>query len=374
MFDYEIPNLVDYYSDIVNFFIIIMVIIYSYEKKFLDKGLSIYLFLSSITCFIFNYLIFDWTFFPDQNKYRLISSSIREEIFFGYSPDNAPSKVQYFTGLFYSIVPIPFIETINSLSFSNKLLFTIFIVFVSYKKLIPKNYYVFFVFFPSVLLYSSLSLKDNLVLILVLLIIYFTIFNYLLRALLLSLILLTIKIPTGSLVLVFYLLYIYFFSFKEKYFKSKLFFVLIFVLFITILLLDTILYRVNFHSFTFWEQGGYVGDFKEILSLTELILAIVINAFSAFFLPINYDGSVLKLLLMIENLMFLLILIVLFKKYYLILLNKFNFWFLYLVCSYSVFNIIVSNPGTFARYKYPFTVSLVFAIFCELKKKKYKNK
>ena len=374
MFDYDLPSRLAYYSDIFNFLIILLVLIYSKEKKIISNELTLYLFVSSIFCFVLNYIIFDWSFFPDQNKYRILSSSIRQDLFLDFKITKAPSISQYFSGLIFSIIPIPFIETINSLSFSNKLLFVISIIFFVRQKIITKNYYLFFIFFPSVLLYSSLSLKDNLVMIFLFFIIYFIVYKKYFNAFLLVIVLSFFKMATGLFTLIFLFLHIYFFSKGEKYFYHKLFSILLLGIILVNLFIDPILNRINFHTSTFYEQGNFEGNFIKINNSFELFYRFVISVISAFLLPVNLEGSILRALLMFENILFLIVLVLFVNKYYSKIKTKFNFWILYLVFNYGIFNLIVSNPGTFGRYKYPISIALIFAILCEVKKKKLDEK
>lgn len=374
MFYYDLPSRLSYYSDIFNFLIIILVLIYAKEKKIISSELTLYLFISSIFCFVLNYIIFDWYFFPDQNKYRVLASTIRQDLFLDFQITKAGSLSQFYSGLIFSIIPIPFIETINSLSFSNKLLFIISIIFFVNQKIITKNYYLLFIFFPSVLLYSSLSLKDNLVMLFLFFIIYFVIYKKYFTALTLAIILSLFKLATGIFVIIFLFLYIYFFSKGEKFFYHKLFAILLIGTILVNLFIDPILNKINFHAFNFYEQGNFEGNFTEINNFSELLYSFIISAISAFLLPVNLEGSLLRFLLMLENILFILILILLVKKYYPVIKTKLNFWLFYLFFNYGIFNLIVSNPGTFGRYKYPISIAVLFAILCEVKKKKIDEK
>ena len=250
---YVEPSLISYYADVANFLIILIIILYFKEKKIVSIKLFYYLILSLLACFVFNFIIFEWTYFPDQNRYFQITAKIRDQLHNFDIKASTGSSYQFYTSLSLSLIPLPFIETINSLSFFNKLIFILFIVFAYNKKIIKDENLILFIFFPSILLYSSLSLKDNVIFVLSLWTIYSIINRDSLRAILLICLLIAVKVLSGLLFLIFFIAYKILFSETGRK-TSFLFNIIIMSLFVLIMLQIykvPVLEKINIHMFNF---------------------------------------------------------------------------------------------------------------------------
>lgn len=376
MNSYVDPSFISYYADVVNFLIILFLIFYLLEKKIINLNLFWYLVLSLFSCFLFNIILFDWVIFPDQNKYFGISQKIRDQLIYFDVEAETGSSYQFFSGLFFSFIPLPYIETINSLSFFNKLIFVIFTVFIYHKKIIKDEYLILFIFFPSVLLYSSLSLKDNIIYVVSLLAIYNIINGNNLRTILLLLILTAIKLINGLLLIAFYIMYKFlFYTYRKDNFKINFTFLILISSIAIYFFSGQILEVVNRHMFNFYEEainkGNMTASLNYINSFSNLVYTLFVNSIGAFFTPI-FDlnrNLFLRLILVIENIIFIFVLINLFKNYFKKIEDSFIFWFSYLLLNYGIYNLLFFNPGTLGRYKYPITLGFIFAILCEIRKK-----
>ena len=136
----------------------------------------IWISLCSLSPFFINHFFMEWWYMPDQVKYFRGAQMVRElniDIF------TRIHEVGKFTVILPSIIfglfPIPFIETINSIGFINKCLLGLTTIYLFHKQIINKITFYFINIWPSVFLYSSLSLKDNLSLVLSILFVYFVI-------------------------------------------------------------------------------------------------------------------------------------------------------------------------------------------------------
>ena len=383
MYIYETPELHGYIADINNYLILVFLLFYFLYKKSITKFQFNCLLVSTTFCFLCNYLFFDFYTFPDQNKYFGGADRVRDE-FHGYLFYNTPfldkfqAVSQLTPSIIFAIIPMPFVETINSLSFFNKFIFICFIIFFIKNKIISDKNIILFVFYPSILLYSSLSLKDNIVLISVVLSIYFLINNKIKISSLFLLILLGTKPYVGFFTLYFFSLYLIFKKF-DIYLKNNYFIKFISILILQLLIVhfffgDIIIQKINHHIFTFWEQGNEEGNYIYYENLDNLYLDVPKNMLYGLF-ELNYDYlNTARIILLIENSFTILIIIFLFKKYYKILGNKLTFWFMYFMITNTIFSFIVTNPGTFGRYKYPILFAFVFATLFELKKYYYEKK
>ena len=76
----------------------------------------------------------------------------------------------------YALVPIPFIDNIRSLGFSNKFLLILMIASIYSNKIRKDNFIIFvLILYPSIIFYSSVGLKDTLVLITMIFLAYYII-------------------------------------------------------------------------------------------------------------------------------------------------------------------------------------------------------
>ena len=162
---------------------------------------------------------------------------------------------------------------------------------------------------------------------------------------------------------------------KKEYFKRNFIFLGVICLIITSLYQDIFLEKVNFHMYNLHEEaakdGTEIQSFNSINNIGEFIFKFISSSVGAFFNPVleinkNY---LLRLVLVFENIVFILVLVSLFKKYFKKIEDKFIFWFSYLLLNYGIFNMLLFNAGTFGRYKYPITLAFIFAILCEIKEK-----
>ena len=152
MFFYDIPNLLA----------IIIVVSVSFRIGLVPLWLSFFLILFSFTPFFLNDVFFPATYMPDQFQYFEATQRLRD---FNLEPiDNSNLKTNVSNWLLATI-PLPYIETINSLGFFNRLIATILIIWLYSSKNLRGWPLLLILFYPSFLLYSSLALRDTLVLV-----------------------------------------------------------------------------------------------------------------------------------------------------------------------------------------------------------------
>ena len=179
-----------------------------------------------LTPFFINGGIINWTQFPDQSKYLLYTSEIRSNLLLGKSifqsnfgfdlnftdPDFQVdlqflnSKVKLSTA-FFAFSPLISIETFKSIGFVNRAIFIITLFFFIKKTDLPFYVKLFFILSPSLIVYSSVSLRDNLVLITLIWSLYFFLKKYYFRLIISCVIIFFIKIQSFAiLILVFYII------------------------------------------------------------------------------------------------------------------------------------------------------------------------
>ena len=170
--------------NIINYLCIVLILYIFYINKKINLLLLIIFSLSSITPFLMEY-IYPSSSMADVYIYYFLVDHLRD-LNFDYS-----SRVEYFTGpehplikqaysydlfkgdykfdpsfnaaLILSLIPIPFIVSTASLGFTNKLVYILTIIYLKNKKSLHDISLLVFLFFPSLLFYTSVGLKDTLV-------------------------------------------------------------------------------------------------------------------------------------------------------------------------------------------------------------------
>ena len=95
----------------------------------------------------------------DQYLYSSILQDLRNFNFFTHQDPKVT-----LTTFILSLLPLPFAETIKSLGFFNRYLFLILFLWLYSKKFLSGMPLFFILFYPSLVFYTSLSLRDPIVL------------------------------------------------------------------------------------------------------------------------------------------------------------------------------------------------------------------
>ena len=255
------------------------------------------------------------------------------------------------------------------------------IIFLSFKKNIPLNLKLFLIFSPSLTMYSSVSLREILILFVMVFLTYFLLNKKYYKVILLTLFLSLIKIQNLVLVYTPYLIGI-----SINRIKNLPTFYLI--TFISILLfyfnLNYIFFTINKISFGFFSET--YGAYQSVFS-NEHFVKINLNNF----LPIIFDNikrfilspypnirSIPEVVIFFEN-------IVIFSFYYRLLFYKFFkksrakkilifYWLVTLLIVVAMYSLVSFNDGTVHRYKIIILTYILIAYNLYLSKKKFNFK
>ena len=149
-FLYELINL------LVVFSILYIVLIYL-KLDILKSGILI---MHLMAIFLLNDVLFPSSYMSDQFSYVKVTQVIREK---GFSPSHPLLSMLGLSGSLFALAPIPFIISVRSIAMVNFLIILFLFVFLK-KKRISNNAVDFFsLLYPSLLLYSSLALRDTII-------------------------------------------------------------------------------------------------------------------------------------------------------------------------------------------------------------------
>ncbi|MEL0638718.1 hypothetical protein V6259_18445 [Marinomonas sp. TI.3.20] len=350
--------------DLPNFIAIILVVFVSYRIKAIPSWLALILGVSAILPFLINNVLFPAKYMPDQFKYFDMVQCIRSLD----SNCHAYSKTVGNASWFLSFVPLPFVETIKSLGFYNRFIVTSLIIWLYSKKDLRGMSLFVLIFYPSFLLYSSLSLRDPLITCFMLISVIFLIDGKTVKSILFGVPLFFLKFQNFFLIVLF--VFFYLLRKKSSIIYRFRYFLYAFSILIFIPFMQELIHLLDFYrKAMFVENGGDISQYTQIGDVYGFFLLGLQSA--PFFLmkPLPWEAnSMLQFIQSLENVVLFLFLVVFFYKSY-----KFDkymtvTWFFYLLISMTIYGLVVFNYGTAVRYKFPFIICVVVGLSYDLYK------
>ena len=351
MFFYDIPNILA----------VLIILFATYRMSLIPTWLFFFLGLFAFTPFILNDVLFSARYMPDQFQYFSNVQKLRHLDF------NLVTNVKLWISTWMlAIIPLPYVETIKSLGFFNRLIASSIIIWLyAYKKL--RGWPLLFIlFYPSYLLYSSLSLREALVFMFMIMSVIFFLENRRLSALFVAAPLFIIKFQNFFLIIVFFVIHLCFtkgsFFFKYRY----LFIICIITALVPYIML--IIELLNFYRLALYvEDGGLSDSYVAINTFSDFII-IAFQSGPYFLLkPLPWEAeNIFQMVQSFENIFIICFLIWLFLKISKIDNGIAIKWLVYIVTAMSIYGLVVYNFGTAARYKVPFILIVVIGMTYEL--------
>ena len=151
--------------DLLNYSILISILYFLFKKKIINKKDLVIYSLFSFSPFLINEVLVSYSVFWDQKRYVLLADSIRDNWFYGnFIPQSNEHIKVLLSSYIFALFPILTFNTINSVAFVNKGIYFLSLIYINSKVKINDTFRIFLLFTPSVLIYSSLSLRDILIL------------------------------------------------------------------------------------------------------------------------------------------------------------------------------------------------------------------
>ena len=275
----------------------------------------------------------------------------------------------------FNFLTIPFVETYKSIAFFNRFLFVVLVYLLYENKIISSLTKYFFLFSPSLILYSSLSLREVLGIVFYILTFYFILEKKFFLTLFFSIICFLIKANYFIVIIIFIFLTFNDLSKSKKYLKYLMFPLLLILIFKYDELISFLdLKRLGYfnENYGYYKNELAVDDYKTSLSLKNLniIYVYLLGLIKIFFSPLNFNFSITNLILFSDTLIFLL----LFKKNLLFIRERDKFIKLFivfiLISILAGIGILVFNYGSLHRYK--LMLLFIFFVGLSLRKKKCK--
>tara|TARA_Y100000310_G_scaffold274853_1_gene291134 strand:- start:64 stop:1089 length:1026 start_codon:yes stop_codon:yes gene_type:complete len=314
---------------------------------------------------------------PDQFRYVRVTQELRNFS----SPSDKLNSTLGLSSLLFSLIPIPFINSVHSIAMMNFLIFLILFIFLRKYKLSSKRVDYFFLIYPSLLLYSSLALRDMIILSFMFLSInVFITKDRIVLSLVFALPLMLLKFQNylmviGGLILFFCLRRA---NFGRYFFLGSLVIIAAFIP-EKIPLVGQLYEKIEWWRFAlFADQYGYNEDliaqmqqYYEPLG-TGLFLIYQIAKYFLYMLlkPLIWEvGNPLQLIQSLENMVIFAMIIWINRQK--VVNEKISQKILFLNCllfvSMAINGLVVFNFGSAVRYKFPFIVIYFVYFFYLLK-------
>ena len=336
------------------------------KKKFGFSNNTLLAFFAS-TCFpflLYGYL-FDINYMNDLKVYKDNIVALREFNFSAIKPSNIKN---YSFVFLYSAVPIPFLDSIIRIGFASKLIYLVFMIYLISSKYIKDNSFALLVliFWPSMILYSSLGLREITIFILI----FFTLKSLIEKKLIIwvftIIILALIKPQNAGILLIISTIYVSIF-----YFKNLFHFFIILILLATywfeesINLFTYMMKTINNYRMVLYEEDGNLENYYELIYNFELLLIFITGAFNFILTPLVWAANnSFQLIQSLENL--IIITLLLFEGYKSYKTNKWITIFIFFSLFFfaGAYGLVSSNLGTIARWRFPMIGATLLLLYC----------
>ncbi|WP_165743735.1 hypothetical protein [Pseudoalteromonas sp. Z9A6] len=340
-----------FFYDLPNFLICVLVVLIAGSLAKLPRNYKLLLLVHCCMPFFLNDFLFSASYMGDQFRYTGAVREIRESFELTSEIGNVANA-----SWILAFIPLPFVETIKSLGFFNKLIFVLMFIFLYKKGVLTRFSAYFLLLYPSILLYTGLSIRDTVIFSCMMLTAYFAVKrNFLLMVLFIAP-LYFIKFQNFFIMLPLFTFLL--FNLGEKGLSLRKGLVILVITFIVLIISFPVAAPLinNLRLAMFREDGGInVGDVALINGIGDFIYMGITSGLYFFVKPLPWEASkVLQLIQSLENIVIMIIVIKLTIHAWRKNMNKLMFWLVLFVASLSIYGLVVFNYGTAARYRFSF--------------------
>ncbi len=353
--------------DLPNLLVCLIVIVAAYLLGKIKAAHALCLVLISFVPLSLNYVLFDPSYMPDQFTYWHMLSAIRD---WSYNSNFYNSRVTE-ASYMYAFLPLPFVETVNSLGFFNK--FLMILIFIWSSAVLKLRGWVlwFLMLYPSLLLYSSLGLRDMMICTFMLLALWSLVQGWYLFTIFCISVLVQIKMQNALIVTLFAVWYVLDRLSHFKFSRQKIAIILASFLTLSYLVFPFLIEKVEYYRLRmFLEDGGKKAEYIPIKGFFEFLYQGAQGIYKALLYPLPWAATnSFQLIQSIENIGIAGLLGVFTWNSYRIIPKQTFMWLLFLLSSLFMYGLVVNNVGTIVRYKLPFIV--VYFIFLSYERVRY---
>lgn len=357
--------------DLPSLFMCLLTILVLGYKFQVSRNYQIVLALHCLLPMFLNDVLFSASYMPDQFKYWLAVNQIRSGEVSFFEALNDPGNVLQ-ASAFFSVLPFPTPVSVLSLGFYNTFLYIV-LFFILYKKNIFTSFSIwFYLLFPSLALYTGLSLRETLILFFMVLAVAYARESKVFKTVLCLIPITLIKFQNFYIVGPIVLLYFIFNVAKKGMGLTKALIIGVIALASLLVSAPIALPLVNkYRVAMFVEDGGDPNDIELISGAGDFVYQGLTSGFYFLSKPLPWEAaSALQLIQSFENLFILGILFLITRQAWRKSPDRLAFWLLFMVLAMSVYGLVVANYGTAVRYRYAFVVMYVLFVCADCKVEK----
>lgn len=357
--------------DLPSLFICLLTILILGYKFQVQRNYQTVLALHCLLPMFLNNVLFSASYMPDQFKYWLAVNQIRSGEVGLFEALSDPGNVLQ-ASAFLSLLPFPAPVSVISLGFYNTFIY-IALFFVLYKKKIFTKFSLwFYLLFPSMALYTALSLRETLILFFMVLAVVYARETKVFKTVLCLIPITLIKFQNFYIVGPIVLLYFIFNVAKKGMGLTKALIIGVIALASLLVSAPIALPLVNkYRVAMFVEDGGDPNDIELISGAGDFVYQGLTSGFYFLSKPLPWEAtSALQFIQSFENLLVLGILFLITRQAWIKSPDRLAFWLLFLALSMSVYGLVVANYGTAVRYRYAFVVMYVLFVCADCKVEK----
>jgi len=350
---FELPSL---------FICLLLIMILGYKFKAAIR----YQFILILHCFlpfVLNDVLFSVSYMPDQLVYWAGVNEIRNgDLSFYEAFSSGKNTLQ--ASAFLSILPFPTPVSPISLGFYNTFIYIALFFILYVKNFFTKVSLWFYLLFPSMALYTALSLRETLILFFMILALVYARESKIFRSIICMIPIYLIKFQNFYIVGPIMLLYFVFNVASKGMSITKAFIIGVIGLTSLLAAAPIALPLINrFRVAMFVEDGGDRNNIELISGVADFVYQGLTSGFYFLSKPFPWEAiSALQLIQSLENVFILGILFLITRQAWKLKPDKLAFWLLFLAFSMSIYGLVVFNYGTAVRYRYPFIIIYVLFV------------
>lgn len=357
--------------DLPSLFICLLLILILGQKYRVSYNFQAMLGLHCLLPMFLNDVLFSASYMPDQFKYWLAVNQIRSGEVGLFEALSDPGNVLQ-ASAFLSLLPFPAPVSVISLGFYNTFIYIV-LFFILYKKNIFTKFSIwFYLLFPSLALYTGLSLRETLILFFMVLAVVYARESKVFKSILCIAPLYLIKFQNFFILGPVVLLYFIFKVAKKGMGVTKALIIGVIALASLLVSAPIALPLVNKYRVSmFVEDGGNPNDIELISGAGDFIFQGLTSGFYFLSKPLPWEAaSALQFIQSFENLFILAILFLITRQAWRKSPDRLAFWLLFMALAMSVYGLVVANYGTAVRYRYAFVVMYVLFVCADCKVEK----
>ena len=369
-----------YIFELANFSALAFLALLVYKLNYINSNSLIAWLAIFFTPLVINYFVISPGMFGDQFEYagevmslKATGTSLETIALFQYAQTNPITLTAKILG----VTPLPNFMTVTSLAFANK--FFLFVTFLWFKRFFSnENEVLLYFLIPSLILYSSMSLRDTLIIVLSILCIINLIRDRYVFAVVFLTPLFILKLQMFSFLLLYLVARVLF----RAHIHSYLFLLFIFVVMIGGFIMEEQLlevlnlYRLAFAAEDFVGLDGSVSykayniygaglaESLELSSLADAIFKAILNLPNFFIMPLPWNWTnIFYPVQAFESWLLIYLYVRLGMKQNLYKNPEFILLTFILMVGSSIYALFLFNEGTFVRYRFTLYYPFLLAAF-----------